>query len=174
MRLITAASAGHGYLNFAGNEFGHPEWLDLPREGNDWSFQYARRQWSLEKDRNLRYNFLGQFDREIMQIVASDKFYDFKVQLVRIDETAQIIIFERAGMIFIFNFNPESSFTDYEFEVPSGIYHTRLDSDDRKYGGFGRRISGQKYYTIARREGLFLSCYLPARSALVLERQALR
>ncbi len=174
MRLITAASAGHGYLNFAGNEFGHPEWLDLPREGNNWSFQYARRQWSLEKDRNLRYNFLGQFDREIIQIVSFEKFYDFKVQLMLLDETAQIIIFERAGMIFIFNFNPESSFTDYEFEVPSGIYHTRLDSDDRKSGGFGRRISGQKYYTIARREGLFLSCYLPARSALVLERQALR
>ena len=173
MRLITAATAGHGYLNFSGNEFGHPEWVDLPREGNQWSFQYARRQWSLEKNPQLRYCQLGGFDCKIMQIIGRSKIYDSRVQNLRTDETAKIIIFERAGMIFIFNFNPENSFTDYEFEVPCGIYNTILDSDDRQFGGFGRRQPEQKYYTAARRDGLFLSCYLPVRSALVLERQAL-
>ena len=173
MRLITAATAGHGYLNFAGNEFGHPEWLDLPREGNNWSYHYARRQWSLEKNPGLRYHYLGDFDREIMKIAAMPEFYESRVQTLRIDETRKIICFERAGWFFIFNFNGGNSFADYEFEVPDGIYQTVLDSDDPAYGGFANRSPGQVYYTITRREGLFLSLYLPARSVLVLKRQAL-
>lgn len=173
MRLITAATAGHGYLNFAGNEFGHPEWLDLPRAGNDWSYNYARRQWSLEKDASLRYRFMGEFDREIMKLVSKKGFYDCRVQTLRVDEASQIICFERAGMIFCFNFSATGSPVDYEIEVPCGIYRTLLDSDEHRFGGFERRMKFQEYYTLPRREGLFISLYLPARSALVLERQAL-
>ena len=47
IRLVTAAAINGGYLNFMGNEFGHPEWIDFPREGNGWSYKYARRQWNL-------------------------------------------------------------------------------------------------------------------------------
>ena len=171
MRLITAATAGHGYLNFIGNEFGHPEWVDLPREGNDWSYQYARRHWSLEADETLRYRFLSIFDKEIIKLISVPGFYDCRVQMLRIDEKNKLIAFERNELYFIFNFDPESSFTDYEIEVPSGIYRTVLDSDTKKYGGFARRTVEQKYFTIPKCDGLFLSLYLPSRSALVLERQ---
>ena len=173
MRLITAATAGHGYLNFAGNEFGHPEWLDLPREGNNWSFHYARRQWHLAKDPELRYKYLGDFDRAIMDIVSCEDFYGCRVQSLLLDEKKQIIAFERAGLIFVFNFSADTSPADYEIEVPSGVYQTVLDSDESRFGGVERRRPGQEYYTLPRREGLFLSLYLPARSALVLKRQAL-
>ena len=173
MRLITAATAGHGYLNFAGNEFGHPEWLDLPREGNNWSFHYARRQWHLAKDPELRYKYLGDFDRAMMDIVSGKDFYECRVQRLLLDEAGAIVAFERAGMIFVFNFSAETSQTDYEIEVPSGIYQTVLDSDESRFGGVERRIPRQEYYTLPRREGLFISLYLPARSALVLKRQAL-
>ena len=172
MRLITAACAGHGYLNFIGNEFGHPEWVDLPREGNNWSYHYARRQWSLEKDPDLRYHFLSGFDREIMKLVSTAGFFDCRVQTLKVDEKKKIIAFERNDLVFVFNFDSDNSFADYEIEVPGGVYHTILDSDCEDFGGFGRRKIGQQYFTISRSGGLFISLYLPCRSALVLHRQS--
>ena len=50
-------------MNFIGNEFGHPEWLDFPRQGNNSSFHYARRQFHLADDPLLRYKFLNEFDK---------------------------------------------------------------------------------------------------------------
>jgi len=172
MRLITAACAGHGYLNFIGNEFGHPEWVDLPREGNNWSYHYARRQWSLEHSPELRYHFLSDFDREIMKLASLPGFFDCRVQTLKVDENKKIIAFERNDLVFVFNFNPDNSFTDYEIEVPCGIYHTILDSDCKDFGGFDRRQYGQRYFTVSRTGGLFLMLYLPSRSALVLRRQS--
>lgn len=172
MRLITAASAGHGYLNFIGNEFGHPEWVDLPREGNNWSYRYARRQWSLENALELRYHFLSDFDREIMKLVSSPGFFDCRVQMLKVDENKKIIAFERNDLVLVFNFSPDNSFTDYEIEVPGGVYCTVLDSDSEKYGGFARRLPEQKYFTLSKNSGLFISLYLPSRTALVLHRQS--
>ena len=171
MRLITAATAGHGYLNFIGNEFGHPEWVDLPREGNNWSYHYARRQWSLEKNPDLRYHFLSDFDREIMKLVSTPGFYDCRIQTLCLDENKKIIAFERNDLLFVFNFDPDRSFTGFEIEVPCGIYHTVADSDSKESGGFARRHAGQQYFTVPQTGGLFLSLYLPCRSALVLRRQ---
>ena len=170
MRLMTAASAGHGYLNFIGNEFGHPEWIDLPREGNNWSYHYARRQWSLEKNPDLRYCFLSRFDRRIMDIVASKNFYDCRVQLLFIDEQQQIIGFERNDFIFVFNFNPEKSFQNREFEILPGVCRMVLDSDDIEFGGRGRRQPGQEYSTMSRQRGSLIRIDLPVRSAVVLKR----
>ena len=55
-------------MNFIGNEFGHPEWLDFPRAGNGNSFQYARRQFNLVDEELLRYKFLNEFDRGMLQL----------------------------------------------------------------------------------------------------------
>ncbi|MBQ9089187.1 MAG: alpha amylase C-terminal domain-containing protein [Lentisphaeria bacterium] len=170
MRLITAACCGHGYLNFMGNEFGHPEWVDLPREGNNWSFHHARRQWSLERDENLRYAQLSRFDGAFMKLVSEKEFYRCRVQLLNLNDERKVIAFERNGLVFVFNFHPENSYTDYEFEVPSGSYRQALDSDSSEFGGFDRRIPDQEHFTLPRREGEFLSLYLPARTALVLKR----
>jgi len=171
MRLATAAAAGHGYLNFMGNEFGHPEWIDLPREGNNWSMEHARRQWSLEKDENLRFGELSAFDRDLLNLVGGRKFYDAVVQTVRIDNSAKVIAFERGGYWFFFNFHPEKSYTDYEVEVLRGSYGTVLDSDSMEYGGFARRHSGQRYFSMERSSGEVISLYLPCRTALVLKRE---
>ena len=62
IRLLTSSTINGGYLNFMGNEFGHPEWIDFPREGNGWSHKYARRQWRLFDNKNLCYHYLGDFD----------------------------------------------------------------------------------------------------------------
>ena len=171
VRLATAATAGNGYLNFMGNEFGHPEWIDFPREGNDWSYDHARRQWSLAEDEKLRFRSLRDFDRAMLAILGTPGFYSSVVQLVRVDEEKQLFFFERDGFWFCFNFNPTGSFADYEVEALPGSYSTVLDSDGEEFGGFARRTPGQRYFTIRRSDGAKLSLYLPCRTALVLKRE---
>ncbi len=172
MRLATAATGGDGYLNFMGNEFGHPEWIDFPREGNGWSLAHARRQWSLAGDPALRFHFLLDFDRAMMKLVGSDGFYRARVQCVRIDDAGKVLAFERDGWWFFFNFHPGNSYTDYGFEVIPGEFETVLDSDAPEFGGFGRRLAGQRYFS--RRlsaSGEMITLYLPSRTALVLRRR---
>ena len=157
IRLATAAAAGHGYLNFMGNEFGHPEWIDFPREGNGWSLQHARRQWSLADEPGLRSHFLREFFRR-------------RVQTVRIDDCGKVLIFERDDCYFCFNFHPENSYFDYGFEVLPGEFETVLDSDAPEFGGFSRRAPEQRYWSRQGQSGAFITLYLPSRTALVLKR----
>lgn len=174
-RLLTAATAGHGYLNFMGNEFGHPEWVDFPREGNQWSYWYARRQWSLADNPFLRYHGLREFDRAMLYLLGGNPdFYWRRPQLIRHDELGKILIFERDQLFFFFNFHPTASVEDYAVELPVGEYQPVLDSDGAQYGGFSRIAPEQRFVTqpIAMGGG---SCeairiYLPCRSALVLRR----
>ena len=172
IRLITLATAGNGYLNFIGNEFGHPEWIDFPREGNSWSFRYARRQWNLVDDPNLKYQFLARFDRDMIGLAKAARW--FKVNepnLLHEHNDSKVIAFERAGWIFVFNFHPALSHVDYRFSAPPGKYKIVLDSDSPPYGGHGLLTPQQEHFTLYEKEsGLnFLSLYLPARTGLVLE-----
>ena len=171
MRLATAATAGDGYLNFMGNEFGHPEWIDFPREGNRWSYDHARRQWSLAENGDLRFGELRAFDRAMLAILNAPGFYRSAVQTVCVDEEKQMFFFERGGFWFCFNFNPTGSFADHEIEALPGSYATILDSDAEEYGGFARRAPGQRYFTLPRGDGAKLSLYLPSRTALVLKKE---
>jgi 1,4-alpha-glucan branching enzyme len=173
IRLITLATAGHGYLNFMGNEFGHPEWVDFPREGNNWSFKYARRQWHLVDDVNLKYHLLARFDRDMIAMAKTHRLFNSSnAQLLHEHFADKVIIFKRADLIFAFNFHPYRSFTDYRFDAPSGEYRMLLDCDAPKYGGHGRLQPEHKHLTIvddSRELGRhMLSLYLPARSAFVL------
>ncbi|WP_302454830.1 alpha amylase C-terminal domain-containing protein [Victivallis vadensis] len=171
IRLATAAAAGHGYLNFMGNEFGHPEWIDFPREGNGWSLQHARRQWSLADDPGLRYHFLRDFDRAMLEVLnRNPEFFLRRVQTVRIDDCGKVLIFERDDCYFCFNFHPENSYFDYGFEVLPGEFETVLDSDAPEFGGFSRRAPEQRYWSRQGQSGAFITLYLPSRTALVLKR----
>lgn len=172
IRLITHALGGEGYLNFEGNEFGHPEWLDFPREGNNNSFHYARRQFNLPDDNLLRYKFLNDFDRS-MQLTEqkygwlhSDQAY---ISLKH--EGDKVIVFERAGLLWVFNFNATNSFNDYRVGVEqAGTYRIVLDTDAKEYGGFGRVDRSTRFFTtdMAWNERKnFLQVYLPTRSAIV-------
>jgi 1,4-alpha-glucan branching enzyme len=175
IRLITLATAGNGYLNFMGNEFGHPEWIDFPREGNNWSYKYARRQWHLMDDENLKYQFLARFDRDMISLSKNYKLFESKeVNLVYEHSDNKIIIFERAGLLFIFNFHPERSYSDYRFEAPPGKYRMIFNSDAPEYGGHNRLLPDEYHLTLLdtskERPCDLLSLYLPNRTALVLER----
>ena len=164
IRLITAATAGNGYLDFMGNEFGHPEWIDFPREGNGWSFKYARRQWSLADNPSLRYGDLQRFDSEFVHFLREDRTLDVEGELIRADEEKKVLIFRRQNAIFAFNFSPSQSYDNYGFEMPDGEYLKVFDTDEERFGGFGRLDSDKKHNTIDHS----LRLYLPCRCALVL------
>ncbi|KAM7535939.1 hypothetical protein Aperf_G00000097198 [Anoplocephala perfoliata] len=140
IRLITHALGGEGYLNFMGNEFGHPEWLDFPRQGNNSSYHYARRQWNLVDDPMLKYKFLNNWDRDMQH--AEEKYQWLsspQAYVSRKHEDDKVIAFERAGVLFVFNFHTSKSYTGYRIgvDVP-GTYRIILNSDSKKYGGFDR------------------------------------
>jgi 1,4-alpha-glucan branching enzyme len=167
IRLITFATAGHGYLNFMGNEFGHPEWIDFPREGNHWSHHYARRQWHLRDDLNLRYRFLADFDKAMMAIGNKHRLLDTPGPNLLYDHNDdQILSFERSGLVFIFNFNPTKSFSDYLIPATASKYSLLLDSDSASFGGFGRLLPSAEYVKQPDTHGI--KVYTPARTAMVL------
>ena len=172
IRLITHGLGGEGYLNFEGNEFGHPEWLDFPREGNQNSFHYARRQLNLTEDGMLRFKFLNEFDRTMQ--LNEEKYgwlHSPQAYVSLKNQTDKVLVFERAGLLWIFNFHPTNSYTDYRVGVEEpGVYRIIIDSDSKEYGGFGRNASGTRFFTTdmpwnGRRN--FVQVYLPNRTALV-------
>jgi 1,4-alpha-glucan branching enzyme len=173
IRLLTLATAGNGYLNFMGNEFGHPEWIDFPREGNNWSYHYARRQWRLRDDPNLRYRFLAEFDKVMMAMAATYKLLDSPGPSFLTEHVSdQMLAFRRCGLIFVFSFNPHQSFTDYAIPVPAGRYRLLLDTDAAALGGFGRIAANQEYVSLPAGpepgSPHRIQLYLPTRTALVL------
>ena len=174
IRLITLATAGHGYLNFMGNEFGHPEWIDFPREGNNWSYKYARRQWHLVDDSDLKYQFLARFDCEMIALAKKFRLLQAPAPRLRCEHNDdKVLVFERAGLLFAFNFHPQKSYPDYQFEAPAGKYRMVFDSDAPEYGGHRRLVQDQEYVTLhdsgKNYERNYLSLYLPNRTSIVLQ-----
>lgn len=165
IRLLTASTHAGGYLNFMGNEFGHPEWIDFPREGNDWSYHYARRQWSLADDPTLKYQWLQAFDAALIDIVVSlPKKSDY--HYVTIDQDRRLLSYVRDDYLFVFNLSPAVSYTDQTIPAHDGNYHIVLSSDDKDYGGQDRVDTSLTYS--AKDEKLLL--YIPNRTALVLKK----
>ena len=166
IRLITLATCGGGYLNFMGNEFGHPEWIDFPREGNGWSYAHARRLWSIADNPDLRFGGLQAFDAEMIRYAKRERILSGELRQLYADETRKVLIFSRGNSIFAFNFNPTASFGDFTFNAPEGEYALAFDSDDAAFGGFSRLERDERHVTVHGR----LSLYLPSRVALVLKK----
>ncbi|MFH1297731.1 MAG: alpha-amylase family glycosyl hydrolase [Bacteroidota bacterium] len=149
IRLITISLGGQAYLNFMGNEFGHPDWIDFPREGNNWSFWYARRQWSLIGNPDLKYRFLAEFDRAMIRLVkVHDILSPCYGKQLNMDEENKTMVFEKQGLIFVFNFHPDRSLPGYSFQLPEpGDYISLLNTDSVEFGGLGRIDTSQKHIT---------------------------
>ncbi|MCD8052085.1 MAG: alpha amylase C-terminal domain-containing protein [Clostridiales bacterium] len=170
IRLLTIGGGGEGYLNFMGNEFGHPEWIDFPREGNGWSFQYCRRQWSLLDNGFLKYQWLGDFDRDMIAVTKRYRIFDQRMaDLKWVNVGDHVLAFERNSLLFVFNFHPTKSFSDYLIPVSQPHdYEVALSSDDEKFGGQDR-IGHVRYSSfVPGVEGSHLKLYLPSRTAVVL------
>ncbi len=169
IRLFTLISGGEGWLNFMGNEFGHPEWLDFPREGNDWSYHYCRRQWSLVDNKELRYQHLNTFDASMIQTAEQHSLLASNpAQLLYLHNDDQILVAERGNLIFVFNFSPQQSFPDYPVPVHQpGDYKIIIDSDSCAHGGHCR--IDPSVITKTNEENQ-ISLYIPSRTCLVLEK----
>lgn len=169
IRLVTIAAGGEGYLNFMGNEFGHPEWIDFPREGNGWSYKYARRQWSLEENGLLKYRFLSRFDQAMIALIKKHKVLaDRNTIQLNVDENNKVLIFKRGGLIFVFNFHPTRSIPNYRFwagDDAAGTYQMLLNSDDEYFGGHAR-IDNNVVYHVDDEKSLLV--YSTNRTAFVL------
>ena len=178
IRLITSATSGNSYLNFMGNEFGHPEWIDFPREGNNWSFQYARRQWSLMDNPDLKYHYLGDFDRDMINLIKEFHLLSHPhVQLRHANPVDMVLGFERGNLYFAFNFHPEKSYTGYGLSAIPGNYKIHLSTDSRTYGGQERIDPNLNYRTFPERSytpNQMLKIYLPSRTAVVMERTKIK
>jgi 1,4-alpha-glucan branching enzyme len=171
IRLITLSLGGEGYLNFMGNEFGHPEWIDFPREGNGWSYFYCRRQWSLADDENLRYADLLRFDKKLISTAKRYAIFKKPPVSLYIDNQAKVLVYERNGLVFALNFHPNNSYEGYSIPVlKSGKYKVVLSTDDKEFGGWDR-VSHDTVYEIKPTKGekRFLT-YLPARTGVCFAR----
>ena len=163
IRLLTATTHGGGYMNFMGNEFGHPEWIDFPREGNEWSYKYARRQWSLVDNLHLKYQWLATFDQAL---VAVARRLEGSVRDEYIHQDDHVMGFVRGDYVVVANLSPTESYQGYGIPAPSGTYDVALSTDDSIYGGQNRINSVMQYHT----QGDKLELYLPARTAAVLRK----
>ena len=173
IRLVTFGLAGEAYLNFIGNEFGHPEWVDFPREGNGYSYKYARRQWHLVDNGLLRYRDLAEFDRAMLQLDADHGILEApQAEKLHVHVDRKVLIFRRGPLIFAFNFHPSESYPDYRIGVwEKADYTLILNTDDLFFGGHANIVTGERHPCTDvkwddRRYSIQL--YLPARTALVL------
>ena len=176
IRLITSTTMNGGYLNFMGNEFGHPEWIDFPRTGNGWSHKYARRQWELVDNENYLYHDLGEFDKAMLELIKSvDKFNLTPVYQIWNREPEQVLAYQREKLIFVFNFSETNSYTDYGILTEPGAYKVILNTDNPAFGGFGMIDEKVIHFTVTTPKHPigkeWLQLYLPARTAMVLQRQ---
>ena len=183
IRLITASTINGGYLNFMGNEFGHPEWIDFPRQGNGWSHKYARRQWSLVDNEHYFFSNLNKFDEAMVHLLrehlapVKDKKYGVHLpwdEKLWDNEGDQVVAFKRGKLLFVFNWNGVKSFDGYGIAVPAGKYKVVLNTDATEFAGFGLSDDSVEHFTTPDDgylgEGMgWLQLYLPARSAVVLE-----
>lgn len=171
IRLATMSCAGGAYLNFMGNEFGHPEWIDFPREGNGWSYEHARRLWSLADNKELRFHWLSDFDREMIALAKDEKLLEIpEVNWVYDHKGNEVLAYTRGKYLFVFNFHPTQSLVDYKIPSANGSYKIVLDTDDVKFGGQDRINKQINYLSHNESNGSFIMLYLPARTALVLEK----
>jgi 1,4-alpha-glucan branching enzyme len=174
IRLATLSCAGGAYLNFMGNEFGHPEWIDFPREGNNWSYTHARRMWSLADNPDLRYQWLSDFDREMITLIRSEKLIEIpEVSWIYDHKSNQILMFSRGDFLFVFNFNPAQSFADYGIPMSPAKFKIVLNTDEDRFGGQNRIDSSLTYSTVPEsgpKSQHYLRLYMPSRTAIVLER----
>jgi 1,4-alpha-glucan branching enzyme len=174
-RLITISLGAEGYLNFMGNEFGHPEWIDFPREGNGWSFKHCRRQWNLADSEYLRYYDLNQFDKAMIHFMSDEDLVGITPQCLWIEQDRKLIAFRKKDFIFIFNFHPTESYPGFELPIhQDGKFQVILDTDEFRFGGHGRishDVIYETYKLNMNKDFTGISIYSPSRTAMVLKKK---
>lgn len=172
IRLVTMSLGGEGYLTFMGNEFGHPEWIDFPREGNDWSYHYCRRQWSLVDAPNLRYGELNRFEEDMVALAKKRRLLSCEIENLYTSNGEKILAYRRGKVFFVFNFHPGCSYSGFYLPVGRhGSYRVALSTDDKAYGGYGRVSHAECYQAVRENGKIGFHIYVPSRTAIALIRE---
>ena len=173
IRWITISMGAEGYLNFMGNEFGHPEWIDFPREGNNFSFHYARRLWSLADNDLLKYDWLLKWDRKMLEEIKNNKQLGNDIFRLWLDNDRKVIAYRNKDIVYIFNFHPQNSYDSFQVPIhDKGKFKVIIDTDDEEFGGLGR-ISKDVIYESKNLENTDydgIEIYIPSRTALALKK----
>lgn len=173
IRWITISMGSDGYLNFMGNEAGHPEWIDFPREGNGYSYDYAKRKWSILDAAYLKYSYLGEFDKAMLKFAQKHKQLGSTIFRLWLDNDRKVIAFRNKEIIYIFNFHPTNSYESFAIPIhDTGKFRTVLDTDESRFGGLDR-ISKDYIYTAEKLECTDydgIKIYIPSRTAIALEK----
>ena len=172
LRLLTMSLGGEGYLTFMGNEFGHPEWIDFPREGNGWSYHYCRRQWSLADSKDLKYQFLNEFEKAMVAFARRHRVIQGRDHQLLVNNGDNVLVYKKGGGIFVFNFDPNTSYEGYFVPTATtGKYRVVMSTDDYCFGGHGR-VYHQTYTASKQPDGrIGFQIYLPSRTATVLKKE---
>ena len=171
LRLLTMSLGGEGYLTFMGNEFGHPEWIDFPREGNGWSYHYCRRQWSLAENKDLKYPYLLDFEKAMVKMAKKHKVLRSGDRQLGLDNYKKTVVYQKGEAVFAFNFHPWKSYDGCFLPMPeAGEYEVVMSTDDHCFGGHGR-IYHQCYTTTEENGWTGIRLYLPSRTAVVLRKK---
>jgi len=172
LRLLTMSLGGEGYLTFMGNEFGHPEWMDFPREGNGWSYHYCRRQWSLADNPNLKYEYLNNFEKAMVAMAKKQHVQSGGDKQLSLDNTDKVLVYKKGGALFAFNLHPVNAYDGRFITTPeSGEYEVLFSTDDYDFGGQGR-VYHQTYTAKKTADGKYgFQMYLPNRTAVVLRKK---
>ncbi len=170
LRLLTMSLGGEGYLTFMGNEFGHPEWIDFPREGNGWSYHYCRRQWSLADNPELKYQYLNAFEKAAVRLCRQTRIVGSKDVQLQLNNTDKTLVYKKGGAVLAFNFHPVNAYDGLFLTMPEeGTYEVIMSTDDFCFGGQGR-IYHQRYTTTEENGKVGIRMYLPNRTAAVLKK----
>ena len=169
IRFITLSLGSDGYLNFMGNEFGHPEWIDFPREGNNWSYLYCRRQWHLCDNPELKYSYLYNFDKEMISFAKEYDIFSKAPKSITIDDDKKVLVYERNGVVFALNFHPTCSYEKYKIKLEKGKYKVILSTDTALTGGYDR-VSFDTEYSISNKRKSYFEIYLPARVGVAIKK----
>ncbi len=171
LRLLTMSLGGEGYLTFMGNEFGHPEWIDFPREGNGWSYHYCRRQWHLADDENLKYQYLNAFEKAMVEKAKKYRTLNSQDKQLYLSNDQKIMAYRKGKAVYVFNFHPHNSYDGFFLPLQeAGSYKVTLSTDDYCFGGQGR-VWHQTYETTEENGVPGIRFYLPSRTAVILEKE---
>ena len=173
IRLLTMTLGGEGYLTFMGNEFGHPEWIDFPREGNGWSHHYCRRQWSLADNPDLKYQYLRNFEVAMVDVAKKNRVLSSRDKQLSLNNTDKTLVYKKGSAYFAFNFHPVNSYDGMFLTVEDeGDYKVILASDNHNFGGHGRIANDVIYHAKKQADGrIGFPIYLPSRTAVVLKKK---
>lgn len=142
IKLVTCVFGGEGYLNFIGNEFGHPEWVDFPSERNGFSYDKARRRFDLAENQNLLYSKWLNFEKGMLKLLKDFDIFKHANFVLNIEDIFQhtfvrLMFAKRGALLFIFNLGFTDEIVNVRDVAKDSMEHEPVLVFNTKWPQFG-------------------------------------